>query len=114
MPNAGNRSALVEHEVHPGDGETTADQLFDALLRGLPAAIADMQRQLGGRDWGGLRETAHRLRGSTSVCGVPALHTATVHLHEALAGEDEAEISRRLHEFERQVRRLLREDSRTA
>jgi HPt (histidine-containing phosphotransfer) domain-containing protein len=59
-----------------GGDEDLARELFDALLDGLPAEIEGLRACIAESDWNALAEHAHRLRGATRYCGVPALDEA--------------------------------------
>lgn len=58
-----------------GDAELARD-LLAALIRGLPGELAALACHRRAEDWSGLADAAHRLRGATAYCGVPALDHA--------------------------------------
>ena len=60
-----------------------------------------------GQNWVELAETAHRLRGSTAICGVPALNQLMGQLEHAALRKDDSEVSRLISEAESEVKSLL-------
>jgi two-component system sensor histidine kinase BarA len=66
-----------------GGDAALASELFRALMAQLPAELALLRRLLAARDWEGLDDLAHRLRGATAYCGVPALEAALGELSQA-------------------------------
>jgi len=66
-----------------GGDAALAEELFEALMAGLPGEIEDLRACLAEADWLGLAEHAHQVRGATSYCGVPALNGAVAALERA-------------------------------
>jgi len=60
-----------------GGNRELAEDMFAMLVDGLPDELQQLRQYLRQRNWEGLCAAAHRLKGSTAVCSVPALH-ATV------------------------------------
>jgi two-component system sensor histidine kinase BarA len=83
-----------------------ARELLETLLKGLPHELADLRRCLQGEDWPAVAETAHRMRGATSYCGVPALDTGLQELERAAKSADVARIALGFEHVERQAERL--------
>ena len=75
-----------------GGDQALADELFAMLLGELPTHSAALKAALNGRDLVTLREQAHRLKGATTYCGVPALHSAAAELHDHLRRGETAEL----------------------
>jgi HPt (histidine-containing phosphotransfer) domain-containing protein len=78
-----------------GDVEL-ARELFSTLLEGLPQHVAELDAQVSARNWEDVAQVAHRMRGGTSYCGVPALEIALQRLERAARAADDAQISVRL------------------
>lgn len=65
-----------------GDAQLAQD-LLAALVGGLPQELDNLARHRRGEDWPALSNAAHRLRGATAYCGVPALDIALQQLEHA-------------------------------
>jgi HPt (histidine-containing phosphotransfer) domain-containing protein len=78
-----------------GDAEL-ANELFATLSATLSQEVREIKTRFAAEDWPGVRHSAHRLRGATSYCGVPALDSALQELERATKAGDAAEISLRL------------------
>jgi two-component system sensor histidine kinase BarA len=88
-----------------GDVEL-ARELLDTLLDGLPTEVDRLRACMAESDWGALAEHAHRLRGATRYCGVPALDGAVDALERSARLEDAGRCSRDLDLVESQANRL--------
>ncbi|MBK1645291.1 hypothetical protein CKO25_11700 [Thiocapsa imhoffii] len=73
------RDAALALEQTGGDA-ALAEELFSALLDGLPDELAQLAVCHHESDWVGLAEYAHQIRGATRYCGVPALDAAVATL----------------------------------
>jgi len=91
-----------------GGDVNLACELVDTLVRGLPKELADLRSCFQGDDWPALAETAHRLRGATSYCGVPALDTGLQELERAAGKGDPQQIGSGLLRVEQEAERLTR------
>jgi two-component system sensor histidine kinase BarA len=89
-----------------GDGDL-ADELVVALLDGLAADIDALRVCLFASDWTGLAELAHRMRGATRYCGVPALDAAVEALERAASVGDGVSVSASFADLEAQALRLM-------
>ena len=78
-----------------GDAEL-AHELFATLTAGLSQEVREITTRFAAKDWPGLLQSAHRLRGATSYCGVPALDSALQELERAAKAGDPDDIRRRL------------------
>lgn len=78
-----------------GDPEL-ARELLSTLIAGLPREVAELDARYTAKDWEKLVQTAHRLRGATSYCGVPALDSALHHLERIAKEGDPAQIALQL------------------
>ncbi|MCG6862886.1 MAG: Hpt domain-containing protein [Chromatiaceae bacterium] len=69
-------------EATGGDSDL-ARELVLALVQGLEKELEDLTHCFQSNDWPLLTETAHRMRGATSYCGVPALDSYLKELENA-------------------------------
>jgi two-component system sensor histidine kinase BarA len=79
MPARDEQAALA---ATGGDAQLAQD-LLTALMRGLPAELDNLDRRRRSEDWSALSHAAHRMRGATAYCGVPALDNALQQLEHA-------------------------------
>lgn len=89
-----------------GGNAELANELLDTLLRGLASETATLAVRLQAGDWGDLAQTAHRLRGATAYCGVPALDTALRELEGATKSGNAERIGAGVRQVEQQAERL--------
>ncbi|MBK1717859.1 phosphorelay protein [Thiocystis violacea] len=89
-----------------GDDELAAE-LLAALLAGLPEELESLRACLAESDWPGLAEYAHRVRGATRYCGVPALDAAMEALERSARIGDQQGCREGFGLVEAQARRLL-------
>ena len=83
-----------------------ADELYEQFLEELPMQIKLIKSCYIGQNWVELAETAHRLRGSTAICGVSALNRLMGELEPAALQKDDSEVSRLISEAESEVKNL--------
>jgi two-component system sensor histidine kinase BarA len=88
-----------------GDADL-ADELFAALLDGLPTELDALQADLDRADWAGVADHAHQLRGATRYCGVPALEEASETLERAACGGDPGLIAQAFADLSREAVRV--------
>jgi two-component system sensor histidine kinase BarA len=88
-----------------GDAQLAEDLLI-ALVRGLPQELDNLTRQHHGEDWTALFHAAHRMRGATAYCGVPALDNALQQLERAAQSGVPAYIDAHLREVMDEAARL--------
>ncbi len=94
-----------------GGDAALAQELLATLLHQLPDALAALQAHAATADWSGVSEEAHRLRGATRYCGVPALDQALECLERAAEeGIDARLIRASLASVETQADRLAAMD----
>lgn len=62
--------------VRAGGNMQLAEELFSMLLRELPEQRAKIIGAFSSRDFQGLQHCIHKLNGSATYCGVPALKEA--------------------------------------
>jgi two-component system sensor histidine kinase BarA len=92
-----------------GGNAALARELLETLMQGLPNELAELRRCFGANDWSLLAEAAHRMRGATAYCGVPALDEHLRELERATkAGGVPEHIGLKLEQVEREAQRLRR------
>lgn len=88
-----------------GGSAELADELFTMLLNELPGHQRDLQTLLATGDLTALQARIHKLNGSATYCGVPALKAAAdraeTHLKEGRTDTIEQELQRILEEIDR-------------
>jgi two-component system sensor histidine kinase BarA len=94
-------------EATGGNADLTRE-LAQALVQGLPQELADLRHCLQANDWPLLAERAHRMRGATSYCGVPALDTCLRDLELTARTGDRERIEHEVLRVEQQAERLAR------
>ncbi|WP_133510122.1 Hpt domain-containing protein [Candidatus Thiosymbion oneisti] len=91
-----------------------ARELVQMLVRGLPQDLSDLRRCFQANDWPLLTTTAHRMRGATSYCGVPALDAHLKALEDSAKAGDRERIDAELTQVVREAERLTRTMTPTA
>ncbi|WP_295386736.1 Hpt domain-containing protein [uncultured Thiodictyon sp.] len=99
------RDPVAALAVAGGDADLAAE-LFAALLAGLPDELAALRAAVTAADWDGLAEHAHKVRGATRYCGVPALDEATESLERAARGGDPVRIATSFASLEAEAERV--------
>ena len=89
-----------------GDAELAA-QLFATLREGLPEELDRLRHHIRGQAWSALADAAHRVRGATAYCGVPALDRALQDLERVARDNDLERIPASLERVERETERLI-------
>ncbi len=88
-----------------GGDRRLADEMLAQLKRELPAHLHTIQTAIKEQDWESLQDTAHKLHGSTSSCGVAALDYAVQQLdnccREGTLDEAEEHVKLLEHEIDR-------------
>jgi two-component system sensor histidine kinase BarA len=91
-----------------GGNPRLAAELFAAFLEELGPQFEQIRRHRDRQEWQALRDTTHRLHGSTAYCGVPALKMAVKQLELASEHCDGPTVDARLSQVEREIARLKR------
>ncbi|MCB2263594.1 MAG: Hpt domain-containing protein [Candidatus Thiosymbion ectosymbiont of Robbea hypermnestra] len=94
-------------EITGGNPEL-ARELVQMLVQGFPQELCELRRGFETNDWPLLVETAHRLHGATSYCGVPVLDARVGALEESARTGDRKRIAASLARVEREMERLTR------
>jgi len=83
-----------------GGNADLARELLETLVAGLPQELADLQRCFAANDWPLLAEAAHRMRGATSYCGIPAMDNHLQALERAaMVGDRELALESGMDDF---------------
>ncbi len=89
-----------------GGSKKLASDLLAQLLQELPEAYTQLQLCQGSLDWNALWDKAHRLHGSTAVCGVPALDKAVGQLEQCIKNKDADLLAAALARVNEEIERL--------
>jgi len=95
----------VALEAAGGDADL-ARELLESLVDGLPNELSRLWHCFQANDWPLLIERAHRIRGATSYCGVPALDGHLQDMERSAKTEDRHRIGLVLTRVEQEVVRL--------
>ncbi|MBT3024498.1 MAG: response regulator [Candidatus Thiodiazotropha sp. (ex Lucina aurantia)] len=90
-----------------GGDETLAKEMFSQLCSELPQQLEDIEKYIHKQDWTNLKEITHKMRGSTSSCGVPALDFSVQKLEHATASKQAVQLMEEYKSVEYEVKRLL-------
>jgi HPt (histidine-containing phosphotransfer) domain-containing protein len=90
-----------------GGDAALAEELFAILLEGLPGDLERLRLSCRNRNWSEVAGIAHRMRGGTGYCGVPALSEALRKLEQAAIKGEVAGVQQRLDQVENETDRLL-------
>lgn len=101
------RDEAAALEAAGGDADL-ARELLETLVRGLPKELEDLQRCFAANDWYRLAQAAHRMRGATSYCGVPAMDNHLQELERAAKAGDRERAGLGIERVELEAERLVR------
>ncbi|HIP52695.1 MAG TPA: response regulator, partial [Chromatiales bacterium] len=90
-----------------GNNEQLAEEIFAGFCEDLPLQMEEVKRLYERQDWEELSETAHRIRGSTRFCALPALDHALNLLEQASEKKKGDLVLECIEEVEYEVDRLL-------
>ncbi|MEJ2692888.1 MAG: ATP-binding protein [Candidatus Thiodiazotropha sp.] len=91
-----------------GGDQKLANEMFEQLKRELPKHLAAIEAAHAQLDWVSLCEITHKLHGSTSSCGVPALDQAVKKFEVACRDESEERSVQHLKELRHEIDQLLK------
>jgi two-component system sensor histidine kinase BarA len=91
-----------------GGDHKLAEEMFKQLKHELPKHLAALNSAHANLDWTQLREISHKLHGSTSSCGVPALDYAVQQFNAACRDQSEVNANQLLAVVQNEVDRLLK------
>ena len=81
--------------------------ILDMLVKDLPASMASIEGAFASQDMEELRKAAHKLHGSSSYCGTPALQNAVKNLELACMKNEPEQISHWLLTLREETEKLL-------
>lgn len=90
-----------------GGDQNLADEMFKQLCDELPQQLDSIELYISNMDWSNLKEIAHKIRGSTSSCGVPALDYSVTIFESACASNDPKCLHRDYKLMAKEVNKLL-------
>jgi two-component system sensor histidine kinase BarA len=90
-----------------GGDRALAAELLETLLGQLPGEMDLLRSLLAESDWPGIDELAHRLRGASAYCGVPALDAVLGELSMAAKTGVATRISTQADRVVTEVQRLM-------
>jgi two-component system sensor histidine kinase BarA len=90
-----------------GGDRQLARQLFSEFCDELPRDISSIRQLFAAARWDELRDLVHRLHGSTSICGVPALNAVIKELEDKCKEHSIQDTDRLLHRLESEADTLL-------
>jgi two-component system sensor histidine kinase BarA len=90
-----------------GGDRQLAQQLFDEFCQELPKDISAIRQLFAQAQWEELVEIVHRLHGSSSICGVPALNVVISELESRCRSKQSDEAKRLLYRLEAEAETLL-------
>jgi two-component system sensor histidine kinase BarA len=91
-----------------GGDSKLANEMFQQLKRELPDHLAALTSAHANQDWALIREITHKLHGSTSSCGVPALDYTVQQFMSACREESAQKAEKYLHVLQHEIDRLLK------
>jgi two-component system, NarL family, sensor histidine kinase BarA len=91
-----------------GGDRQLADEMYRQLLHELPASLTAIESGFAQRNWRKLWESTHKLHGSSSSCGVPALDYAVQQLETACRDQIIDDCDRLIGELKTEIDRLLK------
>ncbi len=89
-----------------GGNPELAHELFSMLLKELPGHKDKLNQAFKDADQQGLWDQAHKLHGSTTYCGVPALQQASKALEEAIKSTSN-DVANKIQEVNKAIEALL-------
>ncbi|MCU7916748.1 MAG: response regulator [Candidatus Thiodiazotropha sp. (ex Dulcina madagascariensis)] len=90
-----------------GGDQSLADEMFNQLCTELPQQLAQIDTYMVDLDWANLKEIAHKIHGSTSSCGVPALDYAVHRFESVCSSIDSENLHDEYRKLKQEVKRLL-------
>ena len=90
-----------------GGNNDLAEEMFEQLCQELPLQLTSIREQAAAAEGDELVKTVHRLRGSTAVCGVPALNDVVGRLERSARAKQPQEVRSLLKQLDQEAARLL-------
>jgi two-component system sensor histidine kinase BarA len=91
-----------------GGDHQLADEMFKQLCLELPQQLIAIKKYIDQSDWENLIEIAHKIHGSTSSCGVPALDHKITEFEKVCKSGDMGRLLGSYIQLEHEVERLLK------
>ncbi|MCG7969067.1 MAG: response regulator [Candidatus Thiodiazotropha taylori] len=91
-----------------GGDQQLADEMFKQLCLELPQQLLTIKKLIDESDWNNLKELAHKIHGSTSSCGVPALDYKVKEFEKVCKQEDTDQLLSSYIQLEHEIERLLK------
>ncbi len=91
-----------------GGDRKLAQEMFEQLKKELPNHLASIESALESQDWKTLRDISHKLHGSTSSCGVPALDYVLQQFQSACRNQSLELTAQHLLSLRREIERVLK------
>ena len=101
---------VYDHELAisiAGGSPEIAAELLALLIRELPDELEALHQAFVAGDLEGLRKLSHKLHGSASYCGTPALRIAAQDLEGLLPGATAEPIATAYAHLQEEIRRLM-------
>ncbi|MET0010043.1 MAG: response regulator [Candidatus Thiodiazotropha sp. 6PLUC4] len=93
-----------------GGDQRLADEMFHQLCLELPQQLMSIKNYIDQSDWFNLKELVHKIHGSTSSCGVPALDYAIKKFEKICKSENEKQILEYFVHLEQEIEKLLKHE----
>jgi two-component system sensor histidine kinase BarA len=91
-----------------GGDHQLANEMFKQLCLELPQQLITIKKFIDQSDWENLREIAHKIHGSTSSCGVPALDYRVMEFEKVCKTKDTDRLLASYIQLEHEIERLLK------
>ncbi|MCG7871182.1 MAG: response regulator [Candidatus Thiodiazotropha lotti] len=91
-----------------GGDQKLADEMFKQLCLELPQQLLAIKKLIDLSDWNNLKELSHKIHGSTSSCGVPALDYRVKAFEKVCKQEDTDQLLVSYIQLEHEIERLLK------
>ena len=91
-----------------GGDQALAKEMFNQLCSELPQQLEDIEKYIQEQDWVNLQEIVHKIRGSTSSCGVPALDFSVHRLEQATIFKQSELLVEKFNSVEKELERMLK------
>ncbi|MCG8029086.1 MAG: response regulator [Candidatus Thiodiazotropha taylori] len=91
-----------------GGDQQLADEMFKQLCLELPQQLLTIKKLIDESDWSNLKELAHKIHGSTSSCGVPALDYKVKEFEKVCKQQDTDQLLSSYIQLEHEIERLMK------
>ncbi|WP_087959781.1 ATP-binding protein [endosymbiont of Ridgeia piscesae] len=92
-----------------GGNPELAQEMYASLLKELPGAQQELSQKVAARDWMGLRESAHKTRGSARYCAAVALDQLLTRLELAADADSATRTTELLGELDALILRMTQQ-----